>query len=57
MMTLTDSPAEAEFRSSVRAFLAAELTPELKAAQRLTTTVVTEPAIAMDWHRRLYRKG
>ena len=49
--------AQAPFRAEVRAFLAAQLTPEMVRASELNTSVFAEPDIGMDWHRRLYRQG
>lgn len=56
-MNLDDSPEEAAFRAEVRAFLCAQLTDELRRGQRLTTTVITEPKIALAWQRLLDRRG
>ena len=50
-------PEHAAFRAEVRAFLTAQLTPELVRASRLNTSVFAEPDIGMEWHRRLYRQG
>ena len=45
------------FREEVRAFLAAELTPELRAAGRKTTATHSEIEACKEWHRRLYKRG
>ena len=49
--------AHAEFRAEVRAFLASELSAEMVRATRLSTSVIADPDIGMEWHRRLNRRG
>jgi acyl-CoA dehydrogenase len=56
-MNLDLAPADLAFRDEVRAFLDANLTEDLKRAQRLNTSFVTEPEIGLAWHKILYRKG
>ena len=45
------------FRDEVRAFLAAELPAELRAAGSLMTSVYADPQASFAWQRILYRKG
>jgi len=49
--------ADQTFRSEVRRFLADELTDELKAKARKTTTVFADKDVAMRWQAILLRKG
>jgi len=56
-MNLTLTESEAQFRDEVRAFLDEYLTPELRRAQRLTTTVFSEIEISRVWHKIVYEKG
>jgi acyl-CoA dehydrogenase len=56
-MDLSFTPEERAFQSDVRAFLDAQLTPDLKRAQALTPSVFSEPDISLPWHRILHRKG
>jgi len=49
--------AHTGFRAEVRAFLDAQLTAEMVRATRLSTSVIADPDIGMEWHRRLYRRG
>ncbi len=51
------SDADLEFRREVRAFLAAELTPDLREATRRMTSVYAPPAIALEWQGRLQARG
>jgi len=46
-----------EFRHEVRSFLAANLTPELRRAGELTTTVFSDFDASLEWHRILYKQG
>lgn len=48
---------EKAFRSEVREFLETNLTPEIREAGRLTTSVFAEPQRAMAWQRILNDKG
>ncbi|MDE2464625.1 MAG: acyl-CoA dehydrogenase family protein [Alphaproteobacteria bacterium] len=49
--------SDERFLAEVRAFLAKELTEDLREAGRQTTGVHTEIAAARAWHTRLYRRG
>jgi alkylation response protein AidB-like acyl-CoA dehydrogenase len=48
---------EQEFRDEVRRFLEDSLTPELKRAGQLMTSVFADFDATMEWHRILYEKG
>ena len=56
-MDLSRSPADIAFRDEVRAFLDAELTPELRAAGRGMTSVYSDYPVAMAWQRILHARG
>lgn len=56
-MNLEFSHEDAAFRDEVRAFLAESLTPELRAAGKLTTSVFTDKPYSLAWQRILYKKG
>jgi acyl-CoA dehydrogenase len=56
-MRIDLSPEDEAFREEVRAFLAEALTPELREAGRLTTSVFTDRTWSAPWHRKLYEKG
>lgn len=45
------------FRDEVRAFLDAELTPELRRAGTLMTSVYARPEVGLAWQRRLHARG
>ena len=45
------------FRDSVRTFLGQALTPELKRAGELTTSVFSDVEAALKWHKLLYAQG
>jgi len=45
------------FRNEVQAFLTESLTPEMKQAGELMTSVFADFDVAMDWHKVLYHKG
>jgi acyl-CoA dehydrogenase len=45
------------FLEEVRAFLAEALTADLRAAGRATLGVHSDMAAALEWHKRLYRRG
>ncbi|WP_077145586.1 acyl-CoA dehydrogenase family protein [Sphingopyxis sp. KK2] len=51
------SPEDEAFRDEVRAFFAAELTPELRRAGKLMTSVYADHAAQMQWHRKLHARG
>jgi alkylation response protein AidB-like acyl-CoA dehydrogenase len=46
-----------EFRDTVRRFLDAHLTEQLRSAARATPTVFAEPEIAREWQRILFKQG
>jgi alkylation response protein AidB-like acyl-CoA dehydrogenase len=56
-MDLELSAEDLAFRDEVRAFLDAELTPELRKAGQRTTSVFTDRDWNLPWHRILHRKG
>ena len=56
-MDLCLSPALRAFRDEVRAFLAAELTDDLRAGQARSIGVYPEPSVALAWQRRLAARG
>ena len=56
-MNLDLSPADLAFRDEVRAFLAAELTPDLEAAGRACSGIYCDYPIANRWHRILAKRG
>lgn len=56
-MQITLSPEDAAFRGEVRAFLDAELTPEMRAEADQQTGVFAEPDLGHRWHSKLYKKG
>jgi alkylation response protein AidB-like acyl-CoA dehydrogenase len=56
-MDLALTPEELAFQDEVRAFLDEALTPELRAAGRLATSVFAEPEFSLPWQRKLYAKG
>lgn len=56
-MHLDWSQEDLAFQAEVRAFLAEALTPALREAARLTTSVFTDPQLNHPWHRALYAKG
>lgn len=51
------SISDRDFREQVRQFLDAQLTPELKRAGRLMTSVFADFDATMRWHRALHRQG
>jgi alkylation response protein AidB-like acyl-CoA dehydrogenase len=58
MLTDFDSaPGYREFRDTVRQFLDAHLTDELRRAARATPTVFAEPEIAREWQGILFKQG
>jgi alkylation response protein AidB-like acyl-CoA dehydrogenase len=56
-MRIDFTPEDLAFRDEVRGFLDEALTPELREAGRLTTSVFTDLAWSAPWHRALYEKG
>ncbi len=48
---------DAHFLAEIRAFLAQELSEDLREAGKRTTGFHTEIAAAREWHTRLYRRG
>ena len=56
-MDLYFKPEDAAFRDEVRAFLDEKLTPELREAGQLTTSVFTDKKWNLAWQKVLYEKG
>lgn len=56
-MNLDLSEEERAFQAAVRAFLDEALTPELKAAAALTTSVFTDKAVSIPWQKILHQRG
>jgi alkylation response protein AidB-like acyl-CoA dehydrogenase len=56
-MELSWSKADNDFREEVRAFLEAELTPELRRVGKSLTSVYADYEPTITWHRILHRKG
>jgi alkylation response protein AidB-like acyl-CoA dehydrogenase len=56
-MDLNFTGEDLAFQNEVRAFLKENLTPDIKRATAMTTTVFVEKDIAEKWHRKLYEKG
>ncbi len=56
-MRLSFTPEELAFRDEVRAFLRQNLTPEMRRAAHLGTSVFSEPDVGLQWHRALHRRG
>jgi acyl-CoA dehydrogenase len=56
-MDLEFTPAEQAFQREVQAFIAANLTPDMKRAMALNTAFFPEPDTSMPWHRALRTKG
>ena len=56
-MDLSWSDEDLAFRDEVRAFLAANLTDDLRAAGRATTSVFTDIAVSLPWQRILNARG
>ncbi len=46
-----------DFQGDVRGFLAANLSPEVREAARLSTTILAEHGATQDWHRIMYHQG
>ena len=56
-MNLDWTPADLEFRDEVRAFLAAELTPEMCTATARMTSVYAPVKLSLAWQARLHAHG
>jgi alkylation response protein AidB-like acyl-CoA dehydrogenase len=56
-MDLEWSEADKAFRDEVRGFLGEKLTPELRRAGRLMTSVYADHEASMEWQRILYERG
>ncbi|HEY7661958.1 MAG TPA: acyl-CoA dehydrogenase family protein [Xanthobacteraceae bacterium] len=56
-MDLLLSPEDRAFRDEVRAFLADNVTPDMRRAIDLTTGFIVEPDVLIAFHRALDRKG
>ncbi len=56
-MHLDLTPEESSFRDEVRAFIAANLAPELRAAGRGATSIFVDPAYSLPWQRILHGRG
>ena len=56
-MIETQDAALAAFQAEVRAFLEAELTPELREGAARTTSVFVDPSISLPWQTILHRRG
>lgn len=56
-MDISFSPEDEAFRAEVRAFLDANLTPELKAQTRAMTSVFLERPTAIAWQKILHSRG
>jgi alkylation response protein AidB-like acyl-CoA dehydrogenase len=56
-MDLSWSDADRRFRDEVKAFLDAELTPELRHVGKTLTSVYAERDVGLAWQSILYRKG
>lgn len=56
-MNLQLSPADLAFRAEVRAFLAEQLTPALRAGQAATSAMYPEPEFSGPWQQALHKRG
>lgn len=56
-MDLTISQKYEDFRAEVKSFLDEQLTPEIREAGRLTTSVFSDAPLAMEWQKILYERG
>jgi alkylation response protein AidB-like acyl-CoA dehydrogenase len=56
-MDLNLTPADLAFRAEVRAFLTAELTPEMRAATAKMTSVYAPVALSLAWQAKLHKRG
>jgi alkylation response protein AidB-like acyl-CoA dehydrogenase len=55
--TLHLSPDDAAFRDTVRAFLDAELTPDLRRAERLNPSFLAHPDVGRAWQAKVHARG
>jgi len=56
-MNLELNPADQAFRTEVRAFLAEQLTPALRAGQAATSAMYPEPEVSAPWQQALQKRG
>jgi alkylation response protein AidB-like acyl-CoA dehydrogenase len=56
-MDVNWSPADLEFRDEVRAFLRDKLTPDLRRAGRLATSVYSDHDASLEWQAILHERG
>lgn len=56
-MNLELNPADQAFRAEVRAFLAEQLTPALRAGQAATSAMYPEPEVSGPWQQALQKRG
>lgn len=56
-MNLELNPADQAFRAEVRAFLAEQLTPALRAGQAATSAMYPEPEVSAPWQQALQKRG
>jgi alkylation response protein AidB-like acyl-CoA dehydrogenase len=56
-MDLAWSATDSAFRDEVQAFLTEKLTPELRQAGRLMTSVYADHEASMEWQRILHERG
>ena len=56
-MNVTLTADDLAFRDQLRAFLKDRLTPDLVRSTRLNTSVFSDPAPSLRWHRELHRQG
>ena len=56
-MDLSPTDDERAFQAAVRGFLDQALTPDLRAAGRLATSVFMDPKYSLPWQRKLHAKG
>ena len=56
-MNLDLTPQELAFRDEVRAFLDEALTPELRQAGRMVTSVFVDKQYSIPWQKKLHARG
>ncbi|MBC7599279.1 MAG: acyl-CoA dehydrogenase family protein [Polaromonas sp.] len=56
-MNVELTAADLAFRDEVRAFIAAHLTDEMRAGQRITTSMYPEPVTSGPWQKALQKRG